>query len=648
MKSARDSAASAAVSGPRPAAPGGAATPADDSRLAKLTADNVRLNEEVKRSTIQLSNLNRQLREAQGKVAKSGESPASGSPPAAGDDRLTADLTRQVGELRAANLKLLADNNRLQSAGPAKADAASQSAATELANLTQRFATTQAELLKLRTETARLREGSQAAGANLSTLQLRAARAEQTLADSDQVRLALAADKARLEAHVAELSAARPATGRPDNAPQLAKLQGELEKTQSDLATSRRATEELRIELTKTQETMAAKSSPAAADPAPLNQLKRELAAAQQAESMNLGEITKLTAQLEAANRSLTQTGQSAGELVAARAQLAGAQDELSAARRAAADLRTQLATAQETLAAKASQPAESANLSEISKLRTQLDGANRSLAQSSQLAIELAAVRAQLAARQAQALIAGTAGQDALTAKASQLTAELERTKQALASSEANRADPAQLSQLKRDLAAAQQADSANLGEIARLRTQLEGANRSLGQSSQSAGELVTLRSQLADVQAKLAAAQRGQTAAASTQLADQRTLNQQLAQTNATLTTRLDAITAERDKLVATQRAESADRDAQRGDEARDDDHSESGAHGRNPDRRRAKEFRARNHRARRAAPAVARGQQCAHGRQPVALERQGLGRFGREGRGRSAQRETGGGAG
>lgn len=105
----------------RPAAAGAAVPLADtssialpqlaaaDSRIAKLLTDNTRLNEEVKRSTIELTNLMRQLRIAQEKLGR--KETAGGT-----EAGQVAELKRQLEELRARQQRLSEENRRLQAA----------------------------------------------------------------------------------------------------------------------------------------------------------------------------------------------------------------------------------------------------------------------------------------------------------------------------------------------------------------------------------------------------------------------------------------------------------------------------------------------------------------------------------------------------
>ncbi len=92
-------------------APAGSSS-AEANRIAKLIADNARLNDEVRRATIRLSTMNRQLRGAHESLAKAGLAvPLIASNPQ--EQATLADLTREVDELRASQRALAEENRRL-------------------------------------------------------------------------------------------------------------------------------------------------------------------------------------------------------------------------------------------------------------------------------------------------------------------------------------------------------------------------------------------------------------------------------------------------------------------------------------------------------------------------------------------------------
>ncbi|MEX2044277.1 MAG: hypothetical protein WD941_02925, partial [Opitutus sp.] len=166
-------------------AQGGAAPPPDaaasDARIAKLMSDNARLNEDVKRATIELSQLGRQLRIAQEKLER-GES--GGAPAGGADEAKLADLTGQIEQLQSENQRLTADNHRLSTA-----TTVAPAAGAEL--------------------TARL-DAVTAERDRLAALLADASPAQAALAQVQQARDVLAAEKAELERRLGELSAADP------------------------------------------------------------------------------------------------------------------------------------------------------------------------------------------------------------------------------------------------------------------------------------------------------------------------------------------------------------------------------------------------------------------------------------------------------
>jgi TPR repeat protein/nucleoid-associated protein YgaU len=80
-----------------------------DARIAKLMSDNARLNEEVKRSTVELSQLGRQLRNAQEKLDRAVSDAASAS----GQPEKLAEVTQQLERLRHENQQLRSASTEL-------------------------------------------------------------------------------------------------------------------------------------------------------------------------------------------------------------------------------------------------------------------------------------------------------------------------------------------------------------------------------------------------------------------------------------------------------------------------------------------------------------------------------------------------------
>ncbi len=537
LKTARASTASAA---PAANPPGAAApSPGDDARVAKLIADNSRLNDEVRRSTIQLSTLNRQLRTAQEKQGKSGDAaPATATPNA--DEPKLADLARQLEELRDANQKLTEENRRLAATPKPTAPAA---------------------------DTARLTADLATAQSDLNAFRAAAARAQQNLLEATNARETLAAEKAQLEKRLASaMAAAAPKT----DPAALTKLRDDLGRTQSELAAARRTVEEtqrelgaaqsagstkaaqLATELEQARQALAAATAVPRPDPARLSTLQKDLAAAQQTLTAEREAQKKLQARFDEANRALGQRSQADRELVEARKQLADLQTKFSAAQETGGADRTALAAA-----------------------RAQLEQAVRALEQNPKAAADFATVKEALAAatdnarRLEQANAALMQRADALAAQNQQLAAATDSATQA----------GAEVVKLKADLASAQKARAADREAQAKLQARLEAADQALAQRGGTERELVTARTELADLQTKLAAAQKTRAggteslAAMRAQLSDTQAkltaaqqaqaAGQDAATQLAALTTRHEALTVERDRLAAAQRAQMGDKE-------------------------------------------------------------------------------------
>jgi len=418
----------------------------DDNRLAKLLADNNRLNDEVRRSTIQLTTLNRQLRTAQDKLAKSGEAAAPATAPSAEEANVkVVELARQLDEQRAANQKLIDENRRLVAA-PAKA---------------------------VSDDTARLGAQLAAAQAELAASLASKTQVQQALVDASKSRDALVLEKQSLEKRLARASAPTvPAT----DPIELRKIREELARQQGELASARQMAEErqrqltaaesdgaakvaqLTAELERTKLAMNSASAGPRVDPSRLTALQSDLAAAQKSLASEREAQVSLQLRLEEANRALAQRGQTEQELVAARAQLGDAA-------RATAELTTlkaSLAGAQKSLA-----DDQEAQV----RLRGQLDEANRVLSQRGQVDRELVAARAQLSeaqsklatAQQAQVEGKGVAAQlAALTRRYEALVAERDR------------------------LAAAQRTQAVDRESLEKLNAQFDNASRTIVELTQ------------------------------------------------------------------------------------------------------------------------------------------------------------------
>jgi hypothetical protein len=355
LKAARETSSAATLPGD-PAAAG-----ASDLRLRSLADDNVRLNNEVKRSTVELTSLNRQLRQAQERLAKLGAPPAGApaSPAAADAENKLADLTRTVGELRRANEKLTADNLRLaaQPVSPPAFDLAPQLTAAQ-------------------------------------------ARLEQ-----------LTVDKAALEKRVAELSAG-PASPSGDADP-LMKLRGDLAETQSKLVAARLETEQTRLKLDETADTLAARTARFA------KELEAAKAAAPTVAGNRTGDQLTSTNALLAAERAAEDAKSDLAAAMSASDRLArdlsGVRDQL------ASQTASQAALTTENQRLLAALQAAQADRAAMAQLQTRLAEAERATARQTATAAELATTKNALATARAEAQARGV-DQDTLNKLNAQL----------------------------------------------------------------------------------------------------------------------------------------------------------------------------------------------------------------------------------
>jgi colicin import membrane protein len=147
---------------------------AELSRLQSLQksaqADHNRLDDEVKRSTIELSRVNRELRIARDQLSQAGigsVSTMSTAPAAVADAGKIAELTRIINELRADNTRLaeanqqLADTSRQASAAVVGGSAATPPTAPAPAAAAGRIAELNRVISELRADNTRLAEANQ-------------------------------------------------------------------------------------------------------------------------------------------------------------------------------------------------------------------------------------------------------------------------------------------------------------------------------------------------------------------------------------------------------------------------------------------------------------------------------------------------------
>jgi TPR repeat protein/chromosome segregation ATPase len=481
LKAARETAAAPA---PPPAAiPVAAGQP--DNRIRSLSEDNARLNNEVKRSTTELTTISRQLRQAQDRLAQLGQ-PVSGAAtvtaPSDSEAKL-AELTRTIEELRSANEKLTSENRRLAAQPASSPDLAPQLTAAQVlvdqltaakaalekrlaeavvpplastaalaasAKLESELNDARSKLVAARRETEEIRlkldEATDALAARTAKLtrELEAAKAAapQAMAANEKVTAAqarvdqLVTEKAALEKRVADATAkfAAPVA---DPAP-LKKLQVDLGEMQDKLVSARRETEEIRLKLDEANAALAARTAKFTNE---LETARGEApqAAADAAVKLSAAQkrVDQLTADKAALEKRLADTGRLGIDF-------SSAQTALADARAASAQARAEGVTTEK---------------------------------ERDQLGRDLAMTRAQLANQKN--------GQGALATENQRLLAALQTAQK----------DAAQVPQLQTALNAAQ-ADGAALNQ---LQSRLAEAERAVARKNATAAELLTVQKALA-----------------------------------------------------------------------------------------------------------------------------------------------------
>ncbi|KXU35844.1 hypothetical protein AXK12_00065 [Cephaloticoccus capnophilus] len=161
---------SGAVTAPVVSSGGVNTAAATSAKIKELEAANAALNDEVKRSTIQLSTLYRELTAAKDALAKAQGNAKDARPTGARQEEASSTLA----ELRAANAKLLAENNQLTQQ-VAQAKQGSRDVPTTSARQTKGAAPSSSadsrELAKLEAENKELRADLESATRTLTTLQ---------------------------------------------------------------------------------------------------------------------------------------------------------------------------------------------------------------------------------------------------------------------------------------------------------------------------------------------------------------------------------------------------------------------------------------------------------------------------------------------
>ncbi len=491
-------------------------TPATaDEQTARLLADNQRLNDEVKRATIELGALARKLRRAE---TKTGSGSATPEPAETAGGNL-ADLQRQLGEAQTANRKLSEENQRL-AAKPAVDPAVSQ-----------QLAAAEKELGGLRAEL-------QAQSANLAQARRALVEAEQKIAAANTAQAGVQKGNAENTRLTADIAAA----------------QARFDETQALLVAARRETEELRVELQSIQGQSVVEAS----------RLKTQLAEGTRALADLREEKTVLEKQLTEARQGQTQTADAAMknlvvDLAATQTRLAEVQqiaDEARQSKRgqeaANASLLAQIESLQGELTALQNRPAIPANTGPaLAKLRADLAATQAATSRAEQekqrLAGEVAAAQevAARAERERQRFADEAAGAQAAGAKMKNLEAELTATRTQLAEVQ-QIAD--EVGQSKRGQEAA---NASLLAQIESLQAELTAQPTRPAIPADTGPTLAKLRADLTAAQEVAARTERERQRFAD-EAAGAQAAGQRLEQTNAQLLAQAGQFTSEVQRLT------------------------------------------------------------------------------------------------
>jgi len=482
------------------------------SIVAKLMSDNARLNEEVKRSTVELAQYGRQLRVALA-AAASGASPNRNAPVM--DPEKTPQalaIARELDQLRLANEKLLGENRRLQEA-PASAPAAGATAV--------QWAGAQAEITRLRAENEKLPHLN-AAALELPVWQERVAKTEQALATTEQQRAALAAAQGVLERRVVAAESKTPGPATPE---QLAPMRAQLTEAMTATATAQQAADGLKTQLedarqmiaaaaaektrhAETLKTLEAANAAAREEAAQVSELKRMLAQAQATEEAGQLALAGVRTQLAQAALSAAENARVGEDLASAREALRKAGERELLAREDRDRVAVDLALKNEALD-KQQVAAKTANAAQ-ELLAKGLAEATRQLAESSSERDRLKE--------------AGLAGAD-LASKHAALQAELVAVKKQVTEGSLAAAQLAEVSLRlaaitgERDrLVSSQEAYGSERGTVEKLSAQLEAASKTIAELSAKGDSLqkdleVSKQSAAAALAAQLAAVKAGPT---------------------------------------------------------------------------------------------------------------------------------------
>ena len=421
----------------------------DSLRFRSLLEDNKRLNEEVKRSTAELSSLYRQVRELERKL----EQGVSYKPSAAeGVSPEVADLNRQLDKLREENGNLTKENSRL-------AAASSNTVRPD-------------EVEKLRRQ----------------------------IAEITTSRDALTGDKMALEKRLADFTGAAAKVG-----VDLTDLRSSAAETKRSLIDALREKEDLRAQLDSAKSGLSVQARRFEAQ---LSDIRKTAAAAVAPNSESERRLTEAIAQVVELRNELLEAKSKAAQIeTKLRQSEMGAQKlavELAPTKETVASLNAQLDEAKKALAQRTSATADAARLVEqLKTARSEVEKATNAAKTVSEEKFELTAKSAELAAQVLKVTAELKSAREAAR-KGTEASTQVAPLTKELAQSQAN---VAQAQAQLRDSESGAKKLAEQVGpmkaELARLSAQLDEAKTALNQKTSEAADAALLGGKLKTVQA-------------------------------------------------------------------------------------------------------------------------------------------------
>ncbi|WP_438482369.1 LysM peptidoglycan-binding domain-containing protein [Oleiharenicola lentus] len=332
-----------------------------DSIIAGLQRDIIRLNDEVKRSTRELTAVNLQLRSTRNQASVS-------APTAAPTSDQTAQLLAKADQAVKEASRFQEENIRLSAR---VADLEKQPKPTPVdATLAPRLAQAQQELQQLNTRLSSENASLTQAQARVAELEKQLSSAQQqasgTNTDVEKLRAQLAAANQSLQENASRVASLNEANQ--SLAPRLAQSEQELAQLNAKILAGNATLADSRTRVSELEKQLASSQQQASGSGSDVEKLRAQLAAANQ----SLHENNARVSSLNEANQALApRLAQSQQELQQLNARLSAGAVSLTQAQARTAELEKQLASAQ--------QQASGTN-TDVEKLRTQLTAANQSL----------------------------------------------------------------------------------------------------------------------------------------------------------------------------------------------------------------------------------------------------------------------------